>query len=61
MVYSYGIQSGQRMAGARYNKSYKITDHELNTFSKRVQEVKAISDRVCRERIEELRKIVSEG
>jgi hypothetical protein len=44
----------------RYNNSYIITDHELNTLSKRVQEVKAISDRVCRERIEELRKIVSE-
>jgi hypothetical protein len=49
------------MAGARYNKSYKIIDHELNTLSKRVQELKLISDRVCRERIEELRKIVSEG
>jgi uncharacterized protein len=46
---------------ARYNKSYKITDHELNTLSKRVQELKAISDRVCRERIEELRKIVNKG
>ncbi len=41
---------------ARYNKSYTITEHELNTLSNRVQELKAISDRVCRERIEELRK-----
>jgi len=44
---------------ARYNKSYTITEHELNTLSKRVQELKAISDRVCKERIEELRKIVT--
>lgn len=41
---------------ARYNKSYTITEHELNTLSQRVQELKAISNRVCRERIEELRK-----
>ncbi len=46
---------------ARYNKSYKITEQELNTLSKRVQELKAISDRVCRARIEELQKIVTEG
>jgi uncharacterized protein len=45
---------------ARYNKSYKITEHELNTLSKRVQELKVISGRVCRERIEALRKTVGE-
>ena len=46
---------------ARYNKSYTITEYELNTLSNRVQELKAISDRVCRARIEELRKNATDG
>ena len=46
---------------ARYNKSYTITEHELNTLSNRVQELKAISDRVCRARIEELQKNAASG
>ncbi|WP_428634611.1 HEPN domain-containing protein [Sedimenticola sp.] len=44
---------------ARYNKTYRITEQELNTLSKRVQELKAISDRVCRARIEELQNSVT--
>jgi uncharacterized protein len=45
---------------ARYNKSYTITEHELTTLTKRVQELKAIVDRVCRERIKALQKTVAE-
>ena len=41
---------------ARYNKSYTITEQELNTLSERVQELKAVSDRVCKARIKELQK-----
>ncbi len=44
---------------ARYNKTYSITEEELNILSDRVQQLKKIAARVCRERIEELRKIVS--
>jgi uncharacterized protein len=46
---------------ARYNKTYQITDEELDTLGERVQKLKAIAAKVCGERIEELRKIVSEG
>jgi uncharacterized protein len=49
------------LRSAYHNKSYKITDHELDVLGKRVQEIKAIVDRVCRERIEELKKMVSKS
>jgi uncharacterized protein len=46
---------------ACHNKSCKITDHELDVLGKRVQEIKAIVDRVCRKKVEELKKMVSKS
>jgi uncharacterized protein len=43
---------------ARYNKSYRINDDELNTLCDRVDQLKTIAIRVCGERIATLRRVV---
>jgi hypothetical protein len=44
---------------ARYNKTYKITDEELNIVSERGQKLKEIAAKRGGERIEELQNIVN--
>jgi len=39
---------------ARYRKSYQIKEEELRTLAERVSALHELTERVCREKIEEL-------